>query len=162
MKWIYGILYLLSILIGNILVIELGIVNWCYLQFPAGTVFVGLTFSFRDLAQQYWGNRQIWIFMLIATGITFVMNQDVAIASVVPFIISESIDWGIFTKFKNKTILWRVMISNLISTPIDSTLFIVMAFGSLIWPAIVGQAIVKYASSLLIVPILWKSLGGKK
>ena len=161
MKWIYGILYLLSILIGNILVIKLGLVDFYWLQFPAGTIFVGLTFSFRDLAQRYWGDFKIWTFMLIATVITFVLNQDVALASVVSFGISEIIDWSIFTKFKNKTILWRIMISNLISTPIDSTLFIVLCFNAVIWSAIIGQAIVKYMSSLLVVPILYKSLGDK-
>ena len=162
MKWIYGMLYLLSILIGNILVIKLGIVHWYYLQFPAGTIFVGLTFSFRDLAQQYWGDYKIWTFMLMATTITFLLNKQVATASVMSFILSETVDWSVFTKFKNKTILWRIIVSNTISTPIDSTLFIVTAFGSFIWPAIFGQAIIKYLSSLFVVPILWNSLGDKK
>lgn len=153
MKWIWAILYLLSILLGNFAVDYFGIVKVYGLVFPAGAVLIGLTFSFRDFAQQYWGVWKIWIFIIIATFITLFMNWHIAIASVSAFLISEFVDWLIFTITK-KDFIHRIWISNTFSTPIDSIIFVVLAFG---WQpeAIIGQAIIKYISSLSVIPIIW-------
>jgi len=89
----------------------------------------------------------------------------VAAASGVAFIVSEAMDWLVFYLMK-KDIIWRICISNLISTPIDSILFVGIAFGSwsFLAPPVYGQAIVKYLSGLLVIPlILWtrKKYGAK-
>jgi len=153
MRWIWAILYLLSILLGNFAVDYFGIVKVYGLVFPAGAVLIGLTFSFRDFAQQYWGVWKIWIFIIIATFITLFMNWHIAIASVSAFLISEFVDWLIFTITK-KDFIHRIWISNTFSTPIDSIIFVVLAFGWQ-WDAICGQALIKYISSLLVIPVIW-------
>ena len=73
--------------------------------------------------------------------------------SVSAFLIAETIDWLIFTITK-KDFIHRIWISNTISTPIDSIVFVVLAFG---WnfDAIWGQALIKYVSSLLVIPFIW-------
>ena len=168
-KMFWGSLYLLSILLGNLFVIWFGIVKliaidlhnpdhiWGAITFPAGVVFIGLTFSFRDFAQRHWGKKSIWIWMIAATIITLLLNIKIALASVTAFLIAESIDWALFSftnlKFKN-----RIIVSNLISTPIDSIAFVTLAFG---WfrPAIWGQAVIKLLSSLIVIPFIKQ--GGK-
>lgn len=152
MKWIWAIAYILSVLIANIFVDLFGIINFIGLIFPAGVIFVGLCFSFRDYAQQYWGVWKIWIFIAIATIITLFMNWQIAIASVSAFLISETVDWLVFTITK-KDFIHRIWISNTFSTPIDSLVFVVLAFGWQ-WDAIYGQAIIKYLSSLSVVLIM--------
>jgi uncharacterized PurR-regulated membrane protein YhhQ (DUF165 family) len=152
MKWIWALAYIVSVLLANILVDYFGIVTISGLTFPAGVVFVGLTFSFRDFAQRFWGVWKIWLFIVIATFITLFMNWQIAIASVTAFLISETIDWLIFTIVK-KDFIYRILISNIISTPIDSITFVVLAFGWN-WDAICGQAIIKYISSLLVIPFI--------
>ena len=152
MKWIWALAYIVSVLLANILVDYFGIVTILGLTFPAGVVFVGLTFSFRDFAQRFWGVWKIWLFIVIATFITLFMNWQIAIASVTAFLISETIDWLIFTIVK-KDFIYRILISNIISTPIDSITFVVLAFGWN-WDAICGQAIIKYISSLLVIPFI--------
>jgi uncharacterized PurR-regulated membrane protein YhhQ (DUF165 family) len=142
LKWIWAISYILSIIIANILVDYFGIVNFLGLTFPAGVVLVGLTFSFRDFVQKYWGTWKIWFFIIIAAFITLFMNWQLALASVSAFIVAETIDWLIFTITK-KDFVQRILLSNTLSTPLDSILFVFLAFGWN-WDAIWGQAIIKY------------------
>ncbi|MDD4081774.1 MAG: VUT family protein [Sphaerochaetaceae bacterium] len=152
LKWIWAISYILSIIIANILVDYFGIVNFLGLTFPAGVVLVGLTFSFRDFVQKYWGTWKIWFFIIIAAFITLFMNWQLALASVSAFIVAETIDWLIFTITK-KDFVQRILLSNTLSTPLDSILFVFLAFGWN-WDAIWGQAIIKYLSSLIVIPII--------
>jgi uncharacterized PurR-regulated membrane protein YhhQ (DUF165 family) len=151
-KWVWGFLYLFSILLGNAFVIWFGIVTIAGLTFPAGVVWIGLTFSFRDFVQRYWGDWATWIWMIAASVITLFFNLDIALASMTAFFVSESLDWFIF-KILKRPFVSRVVWSNLISCPVDSLIFVLMAFGP-IWPAIVGQAIIKYLSGLIVLPFL--------
>ena len=151
-KWFWALSYISSIVVGNLVVNYFGIVNWFGLIFPAGAIFIGLTFSLRDFTQRYWGNKKIWYFILISAIVTLYMNWKIAVASVVAFLVSESVDWLVFTITK-KPLHHRIWISNLFSTPIDSILFVVIAFGWN-WEAIYGQSIIKYLSGLLVIPFL--------
>lgn len=163
-KYFWGGMYLLSILLGNITVIYFGIIKlmavdlhhpehvWGAITFPAGVVFIGLTFSFRDFAQRLWGKKAVWYWMIAATFITLLMNIKIAVASCSAFLIAEAIDWALFsyTKLPFKK---RIILSNVISTPIDSAVFVTLAFGWY-WPAIWGQTIIKFLSSLLVIPFI--------
>lgn len=165
-KWFFAIGYILSIVFGNLLVVYLGIINMFGLVFPAGAIAIGLTFSLRDFVQRSFGHK-VWYFMIVSTGLTalmsFVMTNmpippwQVALASASAFIISESVDWFVYT-ITNKDIIFRIVVSNLFSTPVDSIVFVGIAFGSFNFfdPPVYGQAIVKYASGLLVIPlIIW-------
>jgi uncharacterized PurR-regulated membrane protein YhhQ (DUF165 family) len=151
-KWFWAFLYLLSILLGNAFVIWFGIVTIGGLSFPAGVFWIGLTFSFRDFVQRYWGDWATWVWMIAASVITCFLNWQVALASVSAFLVSEGVDWYAYRVLK-KDFVWRVLISNLISCPLDSLIFVGLAFG-LIWPVIGGQALLKYLSGLLVLPFI--------
>jgi len=152
-KWYWGFLYLASILLGNIFVNWLGIIKVAGLTFPAGVVFIGLTFSFRDFVQRFWGDWQTWIWMGLASVITVCFNLHLALASFAAFVISESVDWFVF-KVSGLPFHKRIYISNIFSCPLDSIVFVTLAFGW-VWPAIWGQAVIKYASGLLVLPLIW-------
>ncbi len=145
---IFIALYLLGILFANLLVHWFGLVSFAGLVFPAGAVMVGLTFSFRDMVQRKYGKWHCWIWMLIASVITYLFNQQLAVASVSAFLVAETVDWAIYTwlpgSFKK-----RLVMSNLFGTPLDSIVFVALAFG-LNWQAIIGQSIVKFISSLAV------------
>lgn len=143
--------YLGSIILGNILVHSLGLVTVFGLTFPAGAVAIGLTFSARDFVQERYGKYGCWIWMLVASVITFAFNQQLAFASACAFFIAEFSDWVIYTRTRG-SFEKRLLLSNLISTPLDSLIFVLLAFGP-IWPAIWGQTIIKMISSLLILPL---------
>ena len=147
-----AVFYLGSIVLANMLVHTLGIITVFGLTFPAGAVAIGLTFSTRDLVQERYGKYGCWLWMLVAVVITFAFNQQLAIASVCAFVVAELADWAIYT-YSGGNIEKRLILSNLVSTPIDSVVFVLLAFGP-VWPAIWGQTIVKMISSLLILPLL--------
>jgi uncharacterized PurR-regulated membrane protein YhhQ (DUF165 family) len=151
-KYLWPALYLSSILLGNFFVMWFGIVKFAGLTFPAGVIFVGLTFSFRDFVQRQWGDYACWIWMGLATVITFFLNRQIAIASVTAFFVSELVDWACF-KYLKFSFRKRIYISNLFSCPLDSIIFVTLAFGWF-WPAIWGQALIKYLSGLLVLPFL--------
>jgi queuosine precursor transporter len=157
--------YILSIILGNMAVVYFGLINLFGLTFPAGALFIGLTFSMRDLVQREW-NHMVWVFIIISTFITAILGlllpntlpvsaEIVALASASAFIISEGIDWLVYTILK-KNIIWRISISNIFSTPIDSMIFVGIIFGNynLLSPPVYGQTIIKYLSGLLIIPII--------
>ncbi len=146
-----GTLYLGSILLANILVHTFGLVTLCGITFPAGAVAIGLTFTARDFVQKRWGKLGCWGWMIAASIITVAFNWKLALASISAFIIAESIDWLIYT-YAPLTFRGRIIASNLVSTPLDSIVFVLLAFGP-IWPAIWGQTIVKLLSSMIVLPL---------
>jgi uncharacterized PurR-regulated membrane protein YhhQ (DUF165 family) len=143
--------YLGSIILGNILVHSLGIISFAGLTFPAGAAAIGLTFSARDFVQEHYGKFGCWGWMLLASLITYAFNQHLAWASGCAFFIAEFSDWLIYSRTKG-SFEKRLLLSNLISTPLDSLVFVLLAFGP-VWPAIIGQTIIKMISSLLILPL---------
>lgn len=164
-KWTFAFCYMASIVLGNFFVSYFGIVTLLGLTFPAGALWIGITFSMRDFVQREWGDGKVWYFMIASTLITTVLGVvlshlpispwKVALASAVAFLVSEAVDWFVYWITK-LDITWRIIISNLFSTPIDSILFVGIAFGSFsfLQPPVYGQAIVKYLSGLLVLPIL--------
>lgn len=160
-------LYLSSIIVGNIFVTLFGIgvlmladANnpsnvYFSLTFPLGAMWIGLTFSFRDFVQRYWGHQWTWVWMILASVITWFFNQTLAYASVISFIAAESCDWLVFYILRHKTLRYRLIVSNIFSCPLDSLLFVTIAFG-VPWysEAVWGQAIVKYGFGLLALPLI--------
>lgn len=165
--WMSATAYVISIILGNVFVVAFGIGTLALYQaghpentffsltFPLGAMWIGLTFSMRDFVQRFWGHKASWFWMLVATGITYIFNRDVALASVLSFAASESIDWTMFYLLRNKTMRIRLVASNLLSCPVDSIIFVTIAFG-VPWysPAVWGQAIVKYMCGLLALPLI--------
>jgi len=146
-----GIFYLGSILLANILVHTFGLIQLWGVTFPAGAVVIGLTFTARDFVQKRWGKLGCWGWMFAASIITLLFNWKLAFASITAFLIAESIDWLIYT-YVPLSFRGRIIASNLISTPLDSIVFVLLAFGP-IWPAIWGQTIVKLLSSMVLLPL---------
>jgi uncharacterized PurR-regulated membrane protein YhhQ (DUF165 family) len=75
---------------------------------------------------------------------TVAFNPHLALASALAFIVAEGVDWLIYT-FVPGSFAKRVLLSNLFGLPLDSIVFVVLAFG---WnpAAILGQTVVKLVS----------------
>ncbi len=144
-----ALFYLGSIVVANLLVMNFGIIQVAGLAFPAGAVAVGFTFTARDLVQRRFGKWGCWFWMLGASGISAMFSPTLALASLGAFIVAEGLDWAVFTT-SPLSFRGRSIVSNLVSTPLDSIVFVYLAFGP-IWDAMWGQTIVKLASSLMIV-----------
>jgi len=144
-----ALFYLGSIVVANLLVSSFGIIQVAGISFPAGAVAVGFTFTARDLVQRRFGKWGCWIWMLAASAISALFSPTLALASLGAFVVAEGLDWAVFTA-SPLSFRGRVIVSNIVGTPLDSIIFVYLAFGP-IWDAMWGQTIVKLASSLLIV-----------
>lgn len=108
-------------------------INWSYgaiplVPMPDGgfwppmSIIAGLVLVVRDFAQREIGHS-IWFALIIAGILSFLTSSpNIAIASTLAFLISETIDWALFT-FSKRPLSQRVLISSLISAPIDTTMF---------------------------------------
>jgi len=89
-----------------------------------GSVIAGLVFIARDYAQKEVGHKIVLMLMVVAGVLSYLMADPfVALASVTAFTISEISDYIVYTKHKgdfNK----RVVVSSLVSVPIDTAVFL--------------------------------------
>ena len=139
--------YLGSIVGANLLVSHFHLVTFFGITFPAGAPLIGLTFSARDYVQRKYGKWRCWWFMGLALLVTVAFNPKIALASGSAFVVAEGLDWLIYT-LTRRPFAQRLILSNIVSTPLDSAVFVTVAFGWH-WPAVWGQTLVKFASSLV-------------
>jgi len=92
--------------------------------FTVGSVIAGLVFVARDFAQREVGHKVVLLLMAAAGLLSYLLADPfVAIASIAAFAISELSDYIVYSKYKgdfNK----RVVISSLVSVPIDTAVFL--------------------------------------
>ena len=94
-------------------------------MFPPLSLIVGLVFVARDFAQREIGHKVVGA-MLVAGFLSWWMADPfVALASVTAFMISEFADWGGYSWTK-KPFAQRILISSIVSTPLDSAVFLAM------------------------------------
>ncbi len=132
------IAYVAIVAVSNLLVdkfIDLG----AFGLLSAGTIPFGITFTIRDLAHQAsvragLGRRPVFLMI----GIAAVVNVFVAMATDTParflvasflaILISEGIDTEIYHRLRTRSWLVRVLSSNAVSVPLDSSIFTIVAF----------------------------------
>lgn len=84
---------------------------------------VGVVYVLRDFAQREIKHKVI-IAMLIGSVLSYYLaDKSVAIASVAAFLIAELVDWSIYS-FTKKPLSQRILWSAMISSPIDSLVFL--------------------------------------
>jgi uncharacterized PurR-regulated membrane protein YhhQ (DUF165 family) len=143
-----GLFYLLSIIAANVLVMQFHLVTHFGLTFPAGAYMIGATFTLRDMVQHRYGKRRCWLWMGAASLISVLFAPQIAVASFSAFLVSEGTDWLIYT-YTPGSFTKRVILSNLIGTPLDSIVFVLLAFGP-VWNAMVGQTVIKIFMGMLV------------
>ncbi len=156
-------------------------VPWTDLTAPGGTYLIGIALSLIELAHRTAPTRRegfINAQIMVACGfgasallaaylaILDAMPPDdalfdrlsgtwrIVLGSLVAFLISETIDnsFGAWLRDRVHDVV-RVVATNAVSVPLDSVVFLLVAFGSLEF--IEGQIVVKYAVTLVVgVPIV--------
>ena len=134
------------------------LVNWGFTVVPLVPLFgemwppmslvVGLIFVARDFAQKEIGHKVI-LAMLVAAGLSYFMASPfVAAASLAAFLISEFADWAIYT-WTRKPFAQRILISSVVSTPIDSAVFLAM-IGHFSFTGVVIMTLSKMIGALVV------------
>ena len=120
-------------------------------MFPPMSLVVGAVFILRDFAQREIGHH-ILAAMGVGAALSYLMADPyVALASLVAFLISELVDWYVYT-FTGRPLAQRILLSSAISTPIDSAVFLEM-IGHF---SFVGFAMMTAAKMLAAGAIWWR------
>jgi uncharacterized PurR-regulated membrane protein YhhQ (DUF165 family) len=70
-------------------------------------------------------------------------SPAIALASGLAFLVSELVDWAVFTPVAGRSIPLAVLSSSVVSAPVDTVLFLQIAGFPVTWGAVLGQFIVK-------------------
>jgi len=152
MRWLPLMGYVACIVAANWAITTFGLVPVGFgLYAPAGVVFAGFTFTFRNLTQQTLGRRFGFFSIILGAAISYVITDKVtipggvlplAVASGVSFLLSETADALVWTKLRERDWWMRAMgLGDLAGQVIDSAIFLALALGSL--ELLLGQVVGK-------------------
>ncbi len=118
-------------------------------QFQPLAIVTGFVLVVRDFAQREIGHW-IWGAMLVGLALSSLTSWiQVVVASGLAFVVSETVDWAVYT-FSHRPFSQRIMLSSTLSAPLDQVVFIGLA--SLVVPGI-------FAWGTVLTGILSKLLG---
>lgn len=142
-----------SILAANWAVTHYGIVPVGFgLKAPAAVYFVGVTFTLRDCLQDALGRLAVLGCIAAGATVSMVVAPTFALASGVAFLVSETVDFAIYTPLRSRRWLTAVALSNVAGLATDSAAFLWLAFGSLAF--LPGQIVGKAWMTILAVAVL--------
>lgn len=133
-------------------------------MFQPLAVVTGLVLVVRDFAQRelrHW----IWGAMLIGLLLSSLTSWiTIVFASGLAFLISETVDWAVYT-FSKRPLSERIMISSLASAPLDQVVFIGLASlvvpGIFAWGTILTGIVSKLAGAWVVSRIVaWRERSG--
>ena len=146
--------YIATIFLANWAIVEFGPVPVGFgLIAPAGVYFAGLAFTFRDLVQERYGRLATALAILAGAAISALLSPQFALASGLAFLISEMLDFAVYTPLRRRNWIAAVVMSNTVGLLADSVIFLSLAFGSLQFLA--GQVVGKAWMTLLAAIVLW-------
>lgn len=90
------------------------------------SLLVGGVLVLRDFTQRAWGHGCLALMALAAVLSYILGSPEVALASATAFAVSETTDWLVFT-ITGRPFADRVLLSTVISAPVDTTVFLTLA-----------------------------------
>lgn len=136
--------YLFAVVLANLAVVLFG--PWAL---PATAfLMIGFTMSLRDVLQDAWSARGVFVLIAIAALLTWLGLPHagrIALASVTAFAFSETSDMAVYTLLHRKPYLVRSNASNVAGSAVDSLLFPLVAFGAVAPPLFAAQFLTKLA-----------------
>jgi queuosine precursor transporter len=119
------------------------------LHAPSGVLMIGAALVLRDAVQQQLGIR--WAFVAILLGAVlsaFFAPPALVLASVVAFLLAETLDLAVYTPLRERNLAIAVLASGVVGSLVDSAAFLFIAFGSLDYMA--GQVYGKLFMTLVV------------
>lgn len=117
-------------------------------MWPPVALLVGFVFVLRDFAQREIGHY-VLLAMLIGVGISYLMADPyVATASAAAFLVSELVDWAVYT-FTKRPFSQRVLFSSALGAPIDSIVFLT-GIGILSTAGVLAMTLSKLVGALVV------------
>lgn len=126
------------------------------LDAPSGVIFAGAMLTLRDAIHERLGSRRTLALIVLAAPLTaLVASPGLAMASTVAFLATETADLAAYSRLRRRSRLLAVVGSNVLSTAIDSVVFLTLAFGAAAASA-QGAAMVvgKFEASMAVLALL--------
>jgi queuosine precursor transporter len=129
---------------------------------PAGVFAAGLAFSLRDLLHERAGRWWVLVGIVLGATVAYVVSDAVqlpggvvslAVASAAAFGFSELADFAVYDRIRQQSRLKAMAVSNLVGAPIDSALFLWLAFGA--FDHLPGQVIGKLLMVMPAAAAMW-------
>lgn len=144
--WSVVLVYLGSIVAANWAIHQFGIVKIPGgFYAPAAVYVVGVTLLLRDVVHEAIGRRGTLLVIVVAAGLSALFSPQLALASGVAFLVSETLDLLVYEQIRERSgsVLLGMATSNAVSIPVDSAVFLLLAFGSMefFWGQVVGKSI---------------------
>lgn len=148
--------YIGTIVAANWLTVTYGLVPIGFgLLVTAGTFAAGAALIARDWVQTTSGRAVTIAAILAGAALSyFLADPFIAIASGLAFLVSEFIDYGVFTRIRERSLPRAVLVSSVVAAPVDTVLFLWLAGFPLTWQAVLGQFLVKSALALIVALLL--------
>lgn len=153
--------YLASIVAGVVAIDTFGVVQIPGgFYAPAAVYVVGVTLVLRDLVHEVAGRRVALVAVIVASILSAAFSWQLALASGVSFLVAETLDLVVYDRIRRSTsIPVGMLVSNAISIPVDSIIFLSLAFGSLTF--LQGQMVGKGLATLAAVAVVALYLGAR-
>ena len=140
-QWLFIGAYLSAIVAANLLVARFGTAA----VIPVAFLLISLDLTGRDGLHELWVKGRWWKMSLLigcGSGVSWMLNADagwIGVSSFVAFTVANVLDAVAYQALKGRHLLWKINISNTVSSFADSTIFLTMAFGSFMPVLILGQ-----------------------
>lgn len=149
-------LYLLSIVAGVAAIKIFGVVPIPGgFMAPAAVYVVGVTLILRDWLHELTGRRTALLAIIAGAGLSAAFDVRLALASGLAFLISEVLDLLVYEQVRNRfdSVPTGMAVSNTVSIPVDSLIFLGLAFGSLdfFWGQVIGKGIATVVAIVVLV-----------
>lgn len=137
--------YISAIVAANILSAHFGLVPVGFgLVVTAGTYAAGFALLSRDFVHTYLGVRGVLFGIAVGVILSwFLATPALAMASAVAFLVAELADMLVFLWIRPRGFVRAALISNCVSAPVDTVLFLWIAGFPLMFESIVGQMVGK-------------------
>lgn len=117
-------------------------------MWPPMSLVVGFIFVVRDFAQREIGHK-VLLAMLVGAALSYVMASPyVAIASAAAFLVSEVVDWLVYSLTK-RPLSQRILTSSLLATPLDSAVFL-YGIGAFSWAGVLAMTVSKLIGAAIV------------
>lgn len=150
MRWLLASVFVSLAVVSNWLASRFTItVPFTSLVAPAGVLTIGACFVLRDWLAQVAGFRFGLAVIPVAGAASYLIGftagwsslQKIAVASVIAFVVSETVEAAVFAPIRKRSLAAGVLASGIVGNALDSWLFLMLAFGSLsfFWGNFVGK-----------------------
>jgi uncharacterized PurR-regulated membrane protein YhhQ (DUF165 family) len=138
--------YIASIVLANVATSKLGLVTVVGLTVTAGTFLAGAALVLRDGVQNASGKRIVMFAIAVGALVSAATSSPaLAVASGLAFLVSEFVDFAVYTPLRERSLSAAVIASSVAAAPVDTVLFLHLAGFGVTAQAVAGQFVIKTA-----------------